>query len=58
MGGELKGEFFDDFIDGLRFGIYHGTSVKLRMQLSEVKCMMFLSMGIHKEKKRIKSEIP
>ena len=30
MGGELHGEFFDDFIDGLRFGIYHGTSVKLK----------------------------
>jgi uncharacterized protein len=24
MGGELHGEFFVDFIDGLRFGIYHG----------------------------------
>jgi hypothetical protein len=30
MGSELHGEFFDDFIDGLRFGIYHGTSVKLK----------------------------
>jgi putative phosphoesterase len=30
MGGELHDEFFDDFIDGLRFGIYHGTSVKLK----------------------------
>ena len=47
MGGELHGEFFDDFIDGLRFGIYHGTSVKLKDQRLEVKCMMFLSMGIH-----------
>ena len=30
MGGELHGEFFDDFIDGLRFGIYRGTSVMLK----------------------------
>jgi uncharacterized protein len=30
MGGELHGEFFVDFIDGLRFGIYQGTSGKLK----------------------------
>jgi putative phosphoesterase len=30
IGGELHGEFFDGVIDGLRFGIYHGTSVKLK----------------------------
>lgn len=28
--GELHGEFYDDFIDGLRFGIYHGTNLKLK----------------------------
>jgi uncharacterized protein len=30
LGGKLEGEFDDIVIDGLRFGIYHGTSEKLR----------------------------
>jgi uncharacterized protein len=30
MGGELEGEFADREIESLRFGIYHGTSEKLR----------------------------
>ncbi len=30
LGGKLEGEFDDTVIDGLRFGIYHGTSEKLR----------------------------
>jgi len=30
LGGKLEGEFDDRVIDGLRFGIYHGTSEKLR----------------------------
>jgi hypothetical protein len=29
LGGKLEGEFDDIVIDGLRFGIYHGTSQKL-----------------------------
>jgi hypothetical protein len=28
--GELKGDFFDGMIDGLRIKAYHGTSVRLR----------------------------
>jgi uncharacterized protein len=30
LGGKLEGEFGDIVIDGLRFGIYHGTSENLR----------------------------
>jgi predicted phosphodiesterase len=30
LGGKLEGEFDDIVIDGLRFGIYHRTSEKLR----------------------------
>jgi predicted phosphodiesterase len=30
LGGKLESEFDDIVIDGLRFGIYHGTSEKLR----------------------------
>ncbi len=30
IGGNLEREFFDSMIDGLRFGVYHGTSVKLK----------------------------
>ena len=30
LGGKLEGEFDDIVIDGLRFGIYHGTSKNLR----------------------------
>jgi predicted phosphodiesterase len=30
LGCKLQGEFVDIVIDGLRFGIYHGTSEKLR----------------------------
>ena len=30
LGGKLEGEFVDIVIDGLRFGIYHGTNENLR----------------------------
>ena len=34
IGGELKGELAEIELDGLRFGIYHGTSKELKEQLA------------------------
>src|SRR5215213_7004454 len=50
LGGKLEGEFGDIVIDGLRFGIYYGTSENLK---EEDMMFLFMVTLIKEERKRL-----
>ena len=50
VGGDLKGELAEIELDGLRFGIYHGTSNELKEQLaSSGKYNIFICGHTHRK---------
>ena len=41
IGGDLKGELAEIELDGLRFGVYHGTSKEIKEQLVNTANIIF-----------------